>query len=56
MLKDKLKFLIIALVGGSLVGGVALDLLGLSAPVASGAGAGVSAALMWYSRRFSNRT
>jgi hypothetical protein len=50
----KLKHVVAALVGGAVTGGLALDVLGLSAGVASGAAAGVSAAIAQQARRFWN--
>ena len=47
----KLKHVIAALVGGAFTGGVALDVLGLPAGVASGAAAGVTAAIAVQARR-----
>lgn len=55
MQKGKLTFMAIALMCGSLAGGIALDGLALSAPIASGVGAGVAAAVMWSTRRLWNR-
>jgi hypothetical protein len=50
----KLKHIIAALVGGAFTGGVALDVLGFPAAVASGAAAGVTAANALQARRFWN--
>jgi predicted MFS family arabinose efflux permease len=50
----KIKHLVVALVGGAIAGGVALDLLGLPSAVATGAAAGMSAAIIVYARRHWN--
>jgi predicted MFS family arabinose efflux permease len=50
----KAKHLAAALVCGSITGGVFLDVLGLPAAVASGAAAGVTAAIAVYARRVWN--
>lgn len=48
----KLKHIIAALVGGAVTGGIALDVLDLPAVVASGAAAGVTAAIVVQARKF----
>lgn len=50
----KLKHIIAGLAGGAFTGGIALDVLGLPAAVASGAAAGVTAAIALQARKFWN--
>lgn len=45
-----LKYLVAALAGGAITGGIALDVLGLPVAIATGAAAGVTAGITWYAR------
>lgn len=56
MNKEKLKQYVIALISGSLTGGIALDVLRLPVAVATGAAAGVSAAVFLHARRYWNKS